>query len=189
MNLDNWLKLIGIIGGLVAFAVGLWQYRRAQKWKRLEFVANEMKEFQSKRVIQNICWMLDWNEMKIEFHPEEKGGKDRFINVKDELIKEALSIKREKFSDEEIDIRHTFDEFFDCLEQFDHYIISGLVKYSEFHPYLAYWLCILTDKDSGRKKVSLIKAFEKFIDHFEYHGVQHLLDEYRKCAKKNRTAA
>jgi hypothetical protein len=185
MRFDDWLKLIGIMSGLVAFAVGLWQYRRAQKWKRLEFVATEMKEFQSKRAVQNAFLMLDWNDRVIEFYPEEEKESDRVIEVDDKLIEEALSIEDEEFSDAEIAVRDTFDEFFNCLEQFDHYVITGLVEYSEFHPYLAYWLGILTGQDSEKKPTSVIKAFAEFIDCFEYHGVQHLLDEYRKCAKKS----
>ena len=49
----HWLTLAAMTGGLVAFLGGLMQYRRAQRWKRAEFVANEMKEFKADPMVHN----------------------------------------------------------------------------------------------------------------------------------------
>ena len=136
-----------------------------------------------KRSVQNALTMLDWNDREIEFYPEEKKESDRVVDVDDKLIEEALSVEDEEFSDEEIAVRDTFDEFFGNLERFDHYIISGLVRYSEFHPYLAYWLWILTDRSGSKKPTTVVDAFTDFIDYYEYDGVQHLLNEYRRYEK------
>jgi len=38
----DWIEIAKILGALLAFAVGLRQYREAQRWKRVEFVASEM---------------------------------------------------------------------------------------------------------------------------------------------------
>ena len=48
-QLDHWkpedlLKAIALVGAAIAFAIGLAQYRRAQQWKRAEWVAQEMKQ-------------------------------------------------------------------------------------------------------------------------------------------------
>jgi hypothetical protein len=44
-TLSERIEFAKIAAGAIAFALGLWQYRRNQKWKRLEFVAGEMKIF------------------------------------------------------------------------------------------------------------------------------------------------
>jgi len=41
----DWISLVGIIVGIFAFSSGLWQYMKAQKWKRAEFVANSIIVF------------------------------------------------------------------------------------------------------------------------------------------------
>jgi hypothetical protein len=187
MAVENWLTLAGATGGLIAFCVGLWQYSQAQRWKRLEFVAAEIKEFERTPSIQNTFLMLDWDERAIEFYPEGNNRREseRVIVVDAELIQKSLSIQQEVFSDREVAVRDTFDEFFNHLERFDHYLVSGLVKYSEFHPYLAYWLRILTDRTGGKKPTAFVEAIAGFIDQFGYRGVQHLLGEYRRYGHKN----
>ena len=40
---DFALKAILALGGFIAFAVGLDQYRRAQLWKRKEFIGGELR--------------------------------------------------------------------------------------------------------------------------------------------------
>jgi len=86
------------------------------------------------------------------------------------------------FDDTEVAIRNTFDHFFGCLERFDQYIETGLVKYKDFHPYLRYWLAILVEADSGLKTQALVSAVHAFLVAFKYEGVLRLLGRYREHA-------
>lgn len=43
MNSSDWIAIIGVLCGLIVFMVGIFLYYRAQKWKRAEFVAKEIK--------------------------------------------------------------------------------------------------------------------------------------------------
>jgi hypothetical protein len=42
---ENQLKMAALLGASAAFMVGLIQYRKAQRWKRMEWVAKEMDVF------------------------------------------------------------------------------------------------------------------------------------------------
>ena len=69
MDTGNWITLAAMSGGLIAFLAGLTQYRRAQRWKRAEFVAGEMKEFKADPWVRNALLLLDWNERAIDLFP------------------------------------------------------------------------------------------------------------------------
>jgi hypothetical protein len=54
------LSIVGYVGAVVAFVVGLLQYRRAEYWKRSQFLAQEMKEFFEDPRVENARTMIDW---------------------------------------------------------------------------------------------------------------------------------
>ena len=165
--------------GIFAFSSGLWQYMKAQKWKRAEFVANSINEFDSQEEIQNAKLMLDWNSRVIVLHCI--GFPDGLeFEFDDDLLCKALKPHTEisGFSDNEVAVRDTFDRFFDYLEKFDHFIESGLVNAIEFKPYLRYWLNLIGNENSGRKRPIVIKAIWKYIDYYGYTGVQKLFCRY-----------
>jgi hypothetical protein len=54
------VSIVGYVGAVVAFLVGLRQYRRAEYWKRSQFLAQEMKEFFADPRVENARMMIDW---------------------------------------------------------------------------------------------------------------------------------
>jgi hypothetical protein len=186
LGMDTIIAALGVLGGIVAFSVGLWQYRNAQRWKVLEFVAKEIKEFEQYPAVSNAMMMLDYEGMEIELFPERKEAKQRVVEVREPLIVSSLIVKQQRdFTDRELVIRDTFDEFFGYLERFDQYVETGLVAYKDFHPYLRYWLGILAEARSGLKTEKLVIAVREFLTAFEYSGVLRLLDRYRKLEAAN----
>jgi hypothetical protein len=179
MGAGNWLTLAAMIGGLGAFLAGLFQYRHAQRWKRAEFVANEMKEFKAEPRVRNALLLLDWNERAVELFPHETDPEKRSVRIEDRTIKDALvpHIARSVFSPVEIALRDTFDRFFDRLERFEYFLEAGLVRSKEFAPYLMYWLDILGNEKSGRKPPEVVWAIWVYID-FYYSGVTSLLRRF-----------
>ena len=119
METAHWLTLAAMSGGLVAFLGGLMQYLRAQRWKRAEFVANEMKEFKADPMVRNALLLLDWNERAVELCPHEANPDKRCVRVEDRVIALALvpHVTRSDFSPVEIALRDVFDRFFDRLER------------------------------------------------------------------------
>jgi hypothetical protein len=59
--------------------VGLYQYVKAQRWKRREFIAAQIKDFEADKKIQLAMTMLDWNERTLTF-PTETGERKRLVN-------------------------------------------------------------------------------------------------------------
>ena len=79
------LTLAGIIGSGIALGFGFIQYRKAELWKRAEFLAKEMKAFFDDRCVQNVTAMIDWGLRYIEFVPNSTLGSDGYPKV-DRLI-------------------------------------------------------------------------------------------------------
>jgi hypothetical protein len=179
METTHWLTLAALMGGLVAFLGGLVQYRRAQRWKRAEFVASEIKEFKADPMVRNALLLLDWNERAVELCPQEADPEKRCVRIEDRAIAKALvpHVTRSDFTPLEIALRDTFDRFFDRLERFEYFLEAGLVSKQEFAPYLRYWLEILGNENSGRKSPEVVRAIWVYID-FYYCEVISLLRRF-----------
>ena len=54
------VSVFGVGGAVAAFVVAIVQYKRAEKWRRAEFVVREIKDFESDPTIQNALLMIDW---------------------------------------------------------------------------------------------------------------------------------
>lgn len=175
MKASEWIALLGVVAGIVGFISGLNQYIQTQKWKRAEFVVKEIKEFEAKPEVSAALQMLDWNA-----RCSNVPGLEEPIQVTDELLIRALvpHTKRNNFSPEEVAVRDCFDELFDSLERFDHFIQSNLVTADEFRPYLIYSLRIMGDQRSQRKPPQFYKNLWDYINFYEYPGVQRLLKRY-----------
>lgn len=74
-GLERWkflLSIFGYLGALGAFAVGLVQYRRADYWKRSEFLAKEMKEYFADPKVILALTMVDWGQRDIQLFSPSK---------------------------------------------------------------------------------------------------------------------
>jgi hypothetical protein len=60
------LSIAAYLGGLAAFSIGLIQYRRADYWRRSEFLAREMKEFFADPKVGSTMTMIDWGVRRIK---------------------------------------------------------------------------------------------------------------------------
>lgn len=157
------VSILGFGGTIAALLFALRQYRRSEQWKRSEFVAREIKEFESNPTIRNALLMIDWGERRINLFLVEKPTEADQIRITREVLWRALlphSIKSDypshsvdantktsdqngvkiRFTPVEAKIRDTFDIFLDHLERFANFIRSGLVNAEEFKPYLIYWI-------------------------------------------------
>lgn len=179
MTPTNWITLVGVISSLSAFLAGLLQYIKAQKWKRAEFVAKEIKEFESNHTIQIAMQMLDWNARKFKLFQEEESD-EREVVVNDDILCSALVPHDEttKFTRVQLCIRDIFDHFLDALVRFEHFIQSDLVNHKEFRPYLIYWIEIMGNKDSKRKPSIFYERLWGYIVFYKYSHVQKLFSRY-----------
>ena len=59
---ENWIALIAAVVALAALLRGLWEYSRAQRWKKAEFLAQEIKSFRQDADVRRVLLILDWQD-------------------------------------------------------------------------------------------------------------------------------
>src|SRR5262245_24370381 len=89
---DDVVKAIALLGAALAFIVGWMQYRRAQHWKRVEWVAQEMKSFLGDPLVQAALMMMEWGSRRIPLYSERQEEKDRYVLLTNEAVANALVV-------------------------------------------------------------------------------------------------
>ena len=150
---DDVLKAAALLGAAIAFAIGLLQYRKAQRWKRAEWVAQEMKTLFADPMVQAALFMIDWDaayESEL-FHNRPHQPDEKLLDKA--RINAALAPHADRpggFDDVERKMRAAFDRFFDGLERFSAYVDTNLVKDEDLKPYLTYWSEKICYDEAGR---------------------------------------
>lgn len=198
------VSILGFGGALAALGFGLRQYKRAEQWKRGEFVAREIKEFESNPSVRNAMLMIDWGVRTLNLFLVPNPTNKDYIRVTREdqwraLLPHPLKPKylsllatpkleagppvdsRRRFTLEEAKIRDSYDAFLDNLERFANFVKSGLVSADEFRPYLAYWIDSIANVDELEEYEGDAEwrcALLTFINYYRYSGVNSLLNSY-----------
>jgi hypothetical protein len=189
---DALLQALILLGAALAFIIGLVQYRRAQHWKRVEWVAQEMKGLFSDPIVQAALRMFEWGSRRIPLYPDRKEESDRYVLLKNEIVADALLLhddRPEGFSDQEADIRAAFDRFLDGLERFHSYVATGLVELSDLRPYLKYWAVTLCRPRSPRPKEHRLVRLTVYMKRYGYDGALELLERIAAAEPTGATAA
>ena len=185
--MEDILKVIALVGAGIAFFSGLFQYRRGQKWKRVEWVAQEMKQLFSDRKVQAALLMLDWGDRYVTLNPDAILESERKFRVTDKTVTLALMSHRDRpegFKPEEALIRDGFDTFLDGLERFASYVETGLVKVPDLAPYLKYWADNICKESTSNETEPRILQLRNYMDTYGYRGAYGLL---RKIAPTKRS--
>jgi hypothetical protein len=175
---------VGLAGAIAALAVGLWQYRQAQLWKRSEFVAAEMAKFFAQPKVATALLLLDYSRIKLRPDGTRANREDHGSILDDGVTERALRHhvecpeQTEAFGSEEMLAREAFDMLLTGLETFDHFVETHLVEVEDLKPYLAYWLRIMADPSSGWKDASFYARLHEFVKKYNYRGVQRLLGRF-----------
>lgn len=179
---DAVLKALALLGAAIAFCAGLFQYVRAQRWKRAEWVAQEMRQFFSDEAVGRALLMIDWGARAIAFPADGAGGGSRVIRVTDEMVTKALKHHSERqggFEPDEAQIRDTFDHFLDSLERFASFRAAGLVTSNDLKPYLAYWIHNIRSATGAPDGAGRLVQLRSYIQQYGFRGVQRLFEDYR----------
>jgi hypothetical protein len=161
-------QIWGSLGAIVVFGFGVLQYRKAQKWKRNEFLAEEIKEFNESKSVRDALSMLDWYGRTIYCDPCDKTSAVWVAHTKASTVygpvdlpkvtlKRALeyhedrakrlsgspSDKECKFDPAEQHVRDTFDECFRYFERFETLLDNRLFSIRELTPYVAYMVSLM----------------------------------------------
>jgi len=155
---------------IVGLGVGLFQYRKAQQWKRSEFVAQAIKDLESSERYRCAMKMLDFPRSTIACG----GGVN--IEFDDDVLTDAIPHESLKpyWTKEQEEIRLAFCEFLDGLERLDAFVRSRLISVALLRPYLIYWFRQLTTTEY--KSADFRATIWNFIDGYEYQGVRRLAE-------------
>jgi hypothetical protein len=184
---------------LIVLLAGLYQYRKAQLWKRAEFVAAEMKAFFSDAEVRRATTMIDWGIRKINLFSSLNTDQTSWPTVTREMQCRALSPHvlisdvatdtmhpptevisgaKQGFSLVEAAIRDSYDGLLDGLERFSSYLEAGLLSKDDLEPYLGYWIRdIASDGEDATEKLWTAMLFV-YIDFYDFSGVQKLFRLY-----------
>ena len=166
-----------VVIGLVSAVVATIEYRDAQRWKRQEFLATEIKDMRSDYSSHVAMQMLDWNER----HYELTAGVHDSVMVTDSTLLAALTphpAKTGGFNDNEALIRDHFDDFFDRLGVLERHIKADLIEAEDLIPHIGYYLQILGDTTAGRKPAEVIRGMWRYLSCYEFGDTQDLLLRY-----------
>jgi hypothetical protein len=168
-----------LLAGGVAFWFGLRQYSEAQAWKRHEFVASEVRLFNSDPLARNAMQMIDWGTRTIELFPSHPDYNARYALVTRPVLHIAL-ITHDRvgrpYTATEAAIRDCFDAFFGGLERFEQFMQADLVKSSEFQPYLAYWIRSICEETNPELRALL----DEYVRFYRFESVAPLFQRYGK---------
>jgi hypothetical protein len=193
------VSILGFGGTITALAFGFRQYARAEKWKRSEFVAKEIKEFESDATVRNALQMIDWGERRINLFLVQNPTDADYIKITREDQWRALLPHRLKpeypslsvlqkgskelhdceirFTPVEAKIRDTYDSFLGYFERFANFIKSDLVTANEFKSYIGYWIDSIAAGDSANDDAWRC-ALLTYINYYNYSGVKYLFKSY-----------
>jgi len=186
---DLGLKILGLGGAVVAFLIGLRQYKRSEQWKRAEFVANELKEFNANPGVGLAMSMIDWGSRTLPlFTARDFNNRTRVLvtrqiqcrallphTVVEPLKGSDVEASGEgAFSKEESAIRDSYDSFLDGLERMGSWVSSGLVGPDELDPYIGYWIRDIAAPTDDPEDAAWNACLFMYIDTYGYEKVREL---------------
>lgn len=182
---DLLTSLSGLIG-LGGFGVGLYQYYRAQVWKKSEFAAAQLQRLTDDPDLALCCVFLDWGQRKIPV-PEKyivftANDETSFTHDWDS-VKRAMTPedKESNFTFPMVLYRDLFDKFLVYLEGTNFYLSRGLFDVDDIRS-LKYWLDEL--RWSRYLEGDDQKVFMNFIDYYHYDGVKSLMKKLDLAEEK-----
>lgn len=155
VSFSNWIEILKLLGAAAVFWIGLNQYRKSETWKRLEFVAAEMKTFYDDAAVKLAMGMLDWWRKEVALY-KYRGENDfarEFVDYA--IVASALGVDPAKRYDKvHSAVREIFERFLEFLARFEGFLATGVVKQTDLNPYLDYWVRLIAGQDPHAPEVA-----------------------------------
>jgi hypothetical protein len=185
VSFSNLIEILKIVGAAAAFWIGLRQYRKSEAWKRLEFVAAELKAFYDDPAVKLAMGMLDWRKKEVAlFKYRGENDSDR-VTVDYAIVASALGIDPElKYDKVQSAVREIFERFLEFLARFEGFLAAGVVKKTDLNPYLDYWIKLIAGQDAHSPEVTnqVLPSLWKFIDYYGYRDVRKFISRFEPVA-------
>ena len=202
------VSFFGFIGAISAFTFAIFQYRKAEKWKRMQFVADEVRDLEADPIIQNALLMVDWGVRKINLflipdpepndyvkitrdvqwrallpHPLKQKYGEYQAKTKMDIEGTSGEIRPGRdlgFHVTEARIRDTYDALLTRLDRLETFIAADLIRSDELRPFILYWIDALTSMDGPVDDATWRCTLLTYIDYYKYTGVHSLFERYGK---------
>jgi hypothetical protein len=174
---------------IAVFLFGILQYRASENWKRSEFVAAQIKEFNSDKINRAVLLMMDYDPARVELFPDKANAKDRYVDVKFGMLVNAVG-QEKNFSDAEFQIRIYFEDFLKSLARFNYFLDSSAIEPQELCADFAYPVELMTGtaremklKNTGDDIEPFSKAVHNYLARWEYTDITNFLQKIQKACK------
>lgn len=204
---EHGLAILGFFGTATALVFGFYQYRKAEQWKRAEFLAMEMKDFFANAEVKNSLIMIDYSPRRVNLFHEKEADVESYPIVSrtmqvlallpHTILKSCGSSdaesdpvgspkcapqlsswrKKTKYSPSEVRIRDSYDQFLDGLERFGN-MTPRLVSLTELNPYLAYWVNDIAVFTKNKDDAMWTCALMVYIEFYDFANVRELFTKF-----------
>lgn len=178
---ENVIRLVTLVGGLVAFVLGLREYRDDQRWKRLALFTEQLQAFESEPAVGAALVMLDYREPRIcppaEWVPDPER---RCFQATDSLVASSLSaiLERRVLSDQEYQVIYALDRLLTALDRIDYLHAQGFLDSEVQHPTVAYWIGLIGDRRSTTRPPAVKQKLCDYVREMAYLGAMRLVAQY-----------
>jgi len=132
------IEALTLLLAIVASIAALVQWRRDQSWKRAEKLDSMFKEFESNRLIQIACRILDWNRGKFSFPDGDKIEFEHEDVVKSLVLHDE--VKECTFTQTQARMRDAYDSLLSFFDRLESAIDGGLVDGPKALRLFGYWI-------------------------------------------------
>jgi hypothetical protein len=176
---ERWLQLLTLVGGLVAFGLGLNQYRQDQRWKRLEYFTGMLQSFEAEPEVRSALVMLEYNQPRV-CAKDDGGETPRCFVATDSLLLSALdgSMRNRVLTPDEHQVVFDLDRLLTALDRIDYLQTEGFADHEVHHPTVAYWIALIGDRRNRVKPVPVRAKLCEYVRYFAYAGALRLVARY-----------
>jgi hypothetical protein len=175
------IKIMSGVVAVIGLFIGLFQYQKAQIWKRKEFAASLIARIAKEDDLKLAITLLDWKARVLPIpskYLEVSQGEKIFMHSHLSLAS-AFDLNNREYLPETNDIElkqnditllniiyiDTFDRFFEFLEEVYAYVSIGIIRIEDIS-LLIYWADRIATLQFEGKQV-----FVEYLIHYHLHGV------------------
>jgi len=182
MNITTELSLewiLSSIGFVVAFAIGLWQYRRAQRQEKIGLLLPLITEFETDEELQAACHLFDYDAGTFNLKGQEHTWKNA------DLLESMKVVEWDQdWPPLQEAMREVLDRFFDFMGKLSSFIEVGLLDFRELK-YFYYYFELLTGIEKYKGK-GFENALKGYLSAYRFSGCGKCCDFYRKLPESRR---
>ena len=181
------ISAMSTICAVLVFLFGIYEYKSSENWKRSEFVAEQIKEFNSDKINQSVLLLMDYDPVRMDLFPDKPNLKNRYVDVGLETLVTAIS-KDNNFSSVELQIREYFEHLMIWLRRFDYFIVSGAIEPKELCADFGYPIDLMNGsardlnyKNTGIDIATFSKGVQEYLTRWQETEILHFMQKIHKA--------